>query len=79
LSIKKAQPKPEAAMRPTGRSNGARRTARPNGSSFMPRQQTKEVPVTFEDKLKLFMQDSESRMADIRHNRDKKTGARRRK
>ena len=34
---------------------------------------------TFEDKLKLFMQDSESRMADLRRNTDKKNGSRRRK
>ncbi len=35
--------------------------------------------MTFEDKLKVFMQDSESRMADIKHNTDRKSGSRRRK
>lgn len=90
LSIKKAQPRTNMEHRPAGRSSAAGSYApRPNGGKrpqrssaaggYMPRQQAKEVPVSFEDKLKLFMQDSESRMADIRHNRDKKTGARRRK
>ncbi|MDO5548701.1 MAG: S1 RNA-binding domain-containing protein [Eubacteriales bacterium] len=35
--------------------------------------------LSFEDKLKHFMQDSESRMSDIRHNMDRKSGSRRRK
>ena len=35
--------------------------------------------LTFEDKLKMFMADSESRMADILHNTDRKSGSRRRK
>ncbi len=40
---------------------------------------SKEPPreATFEDKLKMFMQDSESRMADIKHNVDKKSSRRR--
>lgn len=33
----------------------------------------------FEDKLKSFMKDSESRMADLKHNMDKKSGSKRRK
>ena len=33
----------------------------------------------FEDRLKMFMKDSESRMADLKHNMDKKNGSRRRK
>ena len=92
LSIKKAQPRPESAgQRQNGSRNGGQqrfhnggttaggRKPQRSGAAYMPRQQVKEAPATFEDKLKLFMQDSESRMADIRHNRDKKTGARRRK
>ena len=92
LSIKKAQPRTNMERRQAGRggsagsgnyvprSNGGRRPQRSSApGGYVPRQQAKEVPVSFEDKLKLFMQDSESRMADIRHNRDKKTGARRRK
>lgn len=35
--------------------------------------------VTFEDKLKAFMSDSESRQADVRHSTDRKNGSRRRR
>ncbi len=92
LSIKKAQPCTNTESRPTGRnatagngnyaprSNSGKQYKRPSsGGGYASRQPAKDVPVSFEDKLKHFMQDSESRMADIRHNRDKKTGARRRK
>lgn len=69
LSIRKALPEqPAPAQR-------ERRSARP------PRDNRQKDPssMTFEDKLKVFMQDSESRMADIRHNTDRKSGSRRRK
>ncbi|HIV67712.1 MAG TPA: S1 RNA-binding domain-containing protein [Candidatus Butyricicoccus stercorigallinarum] len=92
LSIKKAQPRAAAEQRPSGRSGVRGGSSAPrSGSSgkrypralsadgYVPRQPAKDVPISFEEKLKHFMQDSESRMADIRHNRDKKTGARRRK
>ena len=91
LSIKKAQPRANTERRQAGRSsagngsdaprsNGGKKSLRSSsGDGYVPRQQAKDVPASFEDKLKHFMQDSESRMADIRHNRDKKTGARRRK
>ncbi len=36
-------------------------------------------PESFEDKLRHFMQTSESKMADIKHNYDKKSGGRRRR
>ena len=35
--------------------------------------------MTFEDKLKAFMTDSESRQADVRHATDRKNGSRRRR
>ena len=85
LSIKKAQPRAAAEQRPSGRSGGrggssGKRYPRAlSADGYVPRQPAKDVPISFEEKLKHFMQDSESRMADIRHNRDKKTGARRRK
>lgn len=42
--------------------------------------QPREVTsLTFEDKLKAFMSDSESRQADVRHSTDRKNGSRRRK
>lgn len=71
LSIKKALPEQQTAA-PAHRE---RRAPRP------PREVRPKDPaaMTFEDKLKVFMQDSESRMADIRHNSDRKNGSRRRK
>ncbi len=88
LSIKKAQPRQAQEHRPTVRSNGnhsnaprsnGKRNTRSAGNSYAARQQAQDVPLSFEDKLKHFMQDSEIRMADIRHNMDKKNGSRRRK
>ena len=93
LSIKKAQPRPASERRPfNNRSNnggnvagkntgypqrsGSRKPQRPISGTYAA---AKEVPTSFEDKLKHFMQDSESRMADIRRNTDKKNGSRRRK
>ncbi len=35
--------------------------------------------MSFEDKLKAFMSDSESRQADVRHATDRKNGSRRRR
>lgn len=64
LSIKKAQQR--------------RPAPRPRGGA--PRQAPRDpATMTFEDKLKMFMADSESRMADIKHNNDRKSGSRRRK
>lgn len=59
--------------------SGSRKYQRPASNTYAARQTAKEVPISFEDKLKHFMQDSESRMADIRRNTDKKNGSRRRK
>lgn len=78
LSIKKAQPRensnqlPRQQHRPRNNSHASRRggyTEKHDGP----------VELSFEDKLKHFMQDSESRMSDIRHNMDRKNGSRRRK
>lgn len=79
LSIKKAeeQPRPE------------RRPARPQGASQQPRQQynaRQPIPrangptgdASFEDKLKQFMQESDSRMADNKMYSDHRTSRRRR-
>lgn len=90
LSIKKAQPRVASDHRPVSRSSGTgtftprsngntKKYARSSGGGFAGRQQASDAPASFEDKLKHFMQDSESRMADIRHNMDKKSGSRRRK
>ena len=49
-----------------------------------PRSRTQQAPkdpaaMSFEDKLKAFMSDSESRQADVRHATDRKNGSRRRR
>lgn len=78
LSIKKALP--EAAPRAPHAPYQERRAPRaPRGSQREAKQPRDPATMTFEDKLKVFMQDSESRMADIKHNTDRKSGSRRRK
>ena len=70
LSIKRVQDQPRAEQaQPEFRPRPERRENKPRDPGSM----------TFEDKLKMFMADSESRMADIRHNTDRKNGSRRRK
>jgi|InofroStandDraft_1065614.scaffolds.fasta_scaffold26372_2 S1 RNA binding domain protein len=78
LSIKKALPAAESApARPAAPQQRRGGAARPRGPQ---RQQPRDPStMTFEDKLKMFMADSESRMADIKHNNDRKSGSRRRK
>lgn len=70
-SAEQAQPefRPRPERRPQPRTFAQQRDSKPRDPGSM----------TFEDKLKLFMADSESRMADIRHNTDRKNGSRRRK
>ena len=72
LSIKKAQPQEPRQPRFQQRQGGA-----PRGRA----QQAPKDPstMTFEDKLKAFMTDSESRQADVRHATDRKNGSRRRR
>lgn len=67
LSIKKAQPQ---QPRPAYAQNRA-------PQSFEKRKAPKEA-LTFEDKLKQFMQDSESKMSDLKHATEKKGGSSRR-
>lgn len=79
LSIKKAQQPGEGSGAPcalAGATAPVRPPARADRSVRRPRDPS---TMTFEDKLKLFMADSESRMADIKHNNDRKSGSRRRK
>ena len=70
LSIKKALPQEEQAQ-----------PARPAGKPQQPA--APAVPLTpeeeFENKLKAFMQSSESRMSDVRNQKDRRSGGRRRK
>ena len=67
LSIKKTIEPPPPPPRPERFNNGPRRPAAP------------AAPQTFEDKLKAFMTDSESKMSDLRQHGDKRSGGRRRK
>ena len=81
LSIKKALPQEEQAQQA--------RPARPQQRPFRPAAgkppapAAPAVPLTpeeeFENKLKAFMQSSESRMSDVRSQKDRRSGGRRRK
>lgn len=62
LSIKKALPPPPRPERPAA--VGAARSAQRGG--FTPRTQAPAAPATFEDKLKQFMQQSDSKLSEIR-------------
>ena len=70
LSIKKAMDPPAPQPRPSA---GFSRPARPAAQPAPKKQE----PQTFEDKLKLFMQDSDSKMSDLKHYTDRKSGSRR--
>lgn len=78
LSIKKALPqtaqKQGADASPSRFSE--RRAVTRGGRNAAPRDPS---TMSFEDKLKAFMSDSESRLADVRHANDRKNGSRRRK
>lgn len=87
LSIKKALPRENSSNQNASGSSDHPAQRRPRGNA--PRRGTYaaqefkndagSTSLSFEDKLKHFMQDSESRMSDIRHNMDRKSGSRRRK
>ncbi|MBQ8586003.1 MAG: S1 RNA-binding domain-containing protein [Butyricicoccus sp.] len=83
LSIKRAQEQPRTEQAQPKAEFRPRTERRPQQRNFaqQPRENKQRDPgsMTFEDKLKMFMADSESRMADIRHNTDRKNGSRRRK
>ena len=85
LSIKRAvEHAAPRGQQSAPRSGGfERRAPRPRqgqgGRTAQSKQPRDPASLTFEDKLKMFMADSESRMADIRHNTDRKSGSRRRK
>lgn len=70
LSIKKAMDPPAPQPRQQGSFSRPARPAAPPAPK-------KQEPQTFEDKLKLFMQDSDSKMSDLKHYTDRKSGSRR--
>ena len=77
-------PRPgQGGPRPQGQGGFAPRQPRFQRSSA-PRGRVQQAPkdpstMSFEDKLKAFMSDSESRQADVRHATDRKNGSRRRR
>lgn len=78
LSIKKALPapeKPQNAPRPP-RTKPASEAA-PPAPAGAPAE--KSADSAFEDKLRMFMQRSESKMSDLRMQKDRRSGARRRR
>ena len=86
LSIKKAQPQEPRPPRQERREGGfaPRQPRFPPRREGAPRGRAQQAPkdpstMTFEDKLKAFMTDSESRQADVRHATDRKNGSRRRR
>ena len=72
LSIKQTTEPPAPPSRPSFSRGG---NGGPSSRRAAPHKDV--APATFEDKLRQFMQDSESRMSDIRQNTEKRRGARR--
>ena len=67
LSIKKAEPRPQ-------------RPRREEAVHYTPKRKIVNASeMTFEDKMKMFMTDSQDRLTDVKHNTEKKNGARRKK
>jgi len=85
LSIKKAEapaPRPEQERSPQARTNQPRqKDFSPRQSGFSQKSFSSAPPAeaSFEDKLKQFMQDSDSRISDSRIYSDKKSGYRRKR
>lgn len=72
LSIKKATeppPRPAGAGAPGGRAPRTfnNNAAGPKGGSFAPRPAAPKEPMDFEDRLKQFMQSSDSKLSELRY------------
>lgn len=80
LSIKKAMDPPP--RHPAGQGGPPRTSGRPGGGGgprsggFSPRAAQPKEPATFEDKLKQFMQSSDSKLSELRY-MEKRSGSRR--
>lgn len=87
LSIKKALPQEQQApvqrpSRPAPKPAPAPRPARPSADDLQFAQDQSTLPKgdeSFENKLKAFLQSSESRISDLKSQNDKRSGGRRRK
>lgn len=86
LSIKKALPvpeKPQAAPKPRNASPAKPAGNQASAGTVAPVMEAatieKSADSLFEDKLRMFMQRSESKMSDLRMQKDKRSGGRRRR
>lgn len=77
LSIKKAQRQERTGGYAPRQPRFQQRASAPRGRAAQPPKDP--ATMSFEDKLKAFMSDSESRQADVRHATDRKNGSRRRR
>ena len=75
LSIKRLEPKPQREQRPAPRSVGETRPAR---TAPTPPPAPKTADQLFEEKLKQFMSESDSKISSIRQYSDRRTKSRRR-
>ena len=74
LSIKQVEPPPQRAPRPGGGSRPPRQSGGPRPMGFV--HQPPKEPTDFEDRLKQFMQSSDSKLSELRYI-EKKGGNRR--
>ena len=81
LSIKRLEPKPQREQRAPGNNNfraGAPRPAAPRAQTPTPPPAPKTADQLFEEKLKAFMTESDSKISSIRQYSDHRTKSRRR-
>lgn len=70
LSIKKAEPRPERTQKHRDKQD----------FHYTPKKKVVNMDeMTFEEKMKAFMSNSQERLTDVKHSNEKKTGARRKK
>ncbi|MGI5977910.1 MAG: S1 RNA-binding domain-containing protein [Oscillospiraceae bacterium] len=82
LSMKKAvppEPRPEDEQRPQRPYPPRQNNSQPYRQTFTPKPSAPPAEASFEDKLKQFMQDSDSRISDSRMYADRKSGYRKRR
>ena len=78
LSIKRLEPKPQAAARNNFRSNDRPAQSRPARSAPVQPAAPKTADQLFEEKLKAFMSESDSKISSLRQYSDHRTKSRRR-
>ena len=80
LSMKRLEPKPQREQRPGGapRTGASRREGAPSRSAPTPPPAPKTADQLFEEKLKAFMSESDSKISSIRQYSDHRTKSRRR-